>query len=87
MITSAARRSIDSTNFWKHSTGMTCKVLAKATHNSVKLFGVVRWRFTPFSKISERFYIEFNSGLLGDQFMTQRSEKCSSTQPVAKRDL
>ncbi|GFX80701.1 hypothetical protein TNCV_758081 [Trichonephila clavipes] len=30
----ATRRGIDSTNFWKRSTGMTCQVLHKSVHNS-----------------------------------------------------
>ncbi|GFT52776.1 hypothetical protein TNCV_206151 [Trichonephila clavipes] len=29
------RRGIDSTRFWKRSTGMTCQTLAKTVHNSV----------------------------------------------------
>ncbi|GFV53913.1 hypothetical protein TNCV_4276911 [Trichonephila clavipes] len=35
----ATRRGIDSISFWKRSTKMTCQILAKAVHNTVRFVG------------------------------------------------
>ncbi|GFS87651.1 hypothetical protein TNCV_2942341 [Trichonephila clavipes] len=35
VITAATQRGIDSTSFWKRSTGQTCQMLAKVVYNSV----------------------------------------------------
>ncbi|GFU57915.1 hypothetical protein TNCV_3145011 [Trichonephila clavipes] len=81
------RCGIDTTSFWKRSTGMPCQILAKAVHNSVRFIGAVRWLFVPCSKISQRCSIGLKSVHLGGLFIAEKSEKCTSNQPVAKRDL
>ncbi|GFV54127.1 hypothetical protein TNCV_4792361 [Trichonephila clavipes] len=78
---------MDSTSFWKLSTGMTCQILAKAVHNSVRFVGAVQRPFTPCSETSQSCSTGFKSELLGRQFMTEKSEECSSNQRVANRDF
>ncbi|GFU79503.1 hypothetical protein TNCV_3542761 [Trichonephila clavipes] len=46
-----------------------------------------RWPFTHCSKTSQMCLIGFKSGLLGGQFLTEKSEECSSVTCVRYRDL
>ncbi|GFU59612.1 hypothetical protein TNCV_3185831 [Trichonephila clavipes] len=83
----AVRRVIDSTSFWKRSTGLNFQILTKDVHNSVRFVGAVRWPFTSCSKTSQRCSKEFKSGLLGGHFMIEKSVEYSSNQPVAHQQL
>ncbi|GFY13527.1 hypothetical protein TNCV_4958971 [Trichonephila clavipes] len=66
---------------------MIYQILAKAVPISERFVGAVQWHFTPCSKTSQKCSTEFKSGLLGYKFRTEKSEECSSKQPVANRNL
>ncbi|GFX05412.1 hypothetical protein TNCV_1007341 [Trichonephila clavipes] len=66
---------------------MTCQILAKAVHNSVRFVGSVGWLFPPCLKTSRKCSLGFKSELLGGQFMTEKSYECSSNRSVVNRDL
>lgn len=65
---------------------MPCRTYARTVHNSIRV-SVVWYVFTPFSKASQRALKGFKRGLLGGQFMTEKSRECSSNQAVANHDL
>ncbi|GFX41104.1 hypothetical protein TNCV_2218021 [Trichonephila clavipes] len=66
---------------------VTFQILANSVFNSVGFVGSQCWPFTPSSKTSQIYSIGFKSELLGGQIMTEKSEECSSNQPVANRGL